>query len=335
MISTCLNGQTGPQRFYPGFGGQGSALVRLQSSDRLAGSRAARSVRHHHRLAVAALRGAAARHRAAPPRAHRSGPAHRPVAGRGRHRLPQRVHRHLHRERRRSSAALGNRSRHAAPHGVFRCADEDGRERWIAIAVHDDDDWQRLVQALGAPGTGRATRRSRPPPGAWRASTTLEAPARRVDAHAARRRVAGRALQAAGVDAAPVADLGDLHDDPQLAHRGHFRTVEHPVLGPHPVETHAIRFSAMEPSAAPSRATARRAHRRRAARPARHACRRDRPPARGRRSRLIVRCAVDSRSRVPLNLGVTLWRTQREAGSAAHHPRPRARHRPEARGRGA
>ena len=26
MISTCLNGQTGPQRFYPGFGGQGSAL---------------------------------------------------------------------------------------------------------------------------------------------------------------------------------------------------------------------------------------------------------------------------------------------------------------------
>src|SRR5207247_7776935 len=27
MISTCLNGQTGPQRAYPGFGGQGSALA--------------------------------------------------------------------------------------------------------------------------------------------------------------------------------------------------------------------------------------------------------------------------------------------------------------------
>ena len=26
MISTCLNGQTGPERNYPGFGGQGSAL---------------------------------------------------------------------------------------------------------------------------------------------------------------------------------------------------------------------------------------------------------------------------------------------------------------------
>src|SRR5207237_10254251 len=27
MISTCLNGQTGPDRAYPGFGGQGSALA--------------------------------------------------------------------------------------------------------------------------------------------------------------------------------------------------------------------------------------------------------------------------------------------------------------------
>src|SRR5678816_4022927 len=26
MVSTCLNGQTGPHRDYPGFGGQGSAL---------------------------------------------------------------------------------------------------------------------------------------------------------------------------------------------------------------------------------------------------------------------------------------------------------------------
>jgi len=55
-------------------------------------------------------------------------------------------------------------------------------------------------------------------------------------------------LQRAGIEAAPVLDLLDLHDDPQLAHRGHFRIVEHPVLGPHPAETHAIRFSAMEPA---------------------------------------------------------------------------------------
>ncbi len=38
-----------------------------------------------------------------------------------------------------------------------------------------------------------------------------------------------------------------MHEDPQLEHRAHFRPVEHAVLGRHPVETHAMRFSAMEP----------------------------------------------------------------------------------------
>ena len=38
-------------------------------------------------------------------------------------------------------------------------------------------------------------------------------------------------------------DLGDLHDDPQLAHRRHFREVDHPVIGRHPAEMNAIAFS--------------------------------------------------------------------------------------------
>ena len=64
MVSACLNGQTGPHRDYPGFGGQGAALSGLQLPDRLARPRADRSVRHHHRLAGTPLR----RHRAWPPR---------------------------------------------------------------------------------------------------------------------------------------------------------------------------------------------------------------------------------------------------------------------------
>ena len=60
MVSACLNGQTGPHRDYPGFGGQGSALAGLQLPDRLARPRARRPPRHHHRLARTALR----RHRA-------------------------------------------------------------------------------------------------------------------------------------------------------------------------------------------------------------------------------------------------------------------------------
>ena len=50
-------------------------------------------------------------------------------------------------------------------------------------------------------------------------------------------------LQAAGLDAAAVADMQDLLRDPQLAHRGHFVELQHPVLGRHVVETNGIRFS--------------------------------------------------------------------------------------------
>src|SRR5262249_20375007 len=53
----------------------------------------------------------------------------------------------------RSFGRVGNRSPHAAPHGVFPCAGED---RWIALAVHSDDDWQRLVRAMGSPAWATA-----------------------------------------------------------------------------------------------------------------------------------------------------------------------------------
>jgi benzylsuccinate CoA-transferase BbsF subunit len=141
---------------------------------------------------------------------------------------------------------LGNRSPHAVPHGVFRCRDRGADERWVALAVHDDADWARLIEALGRPSwatdaslatfEGRLARVGEIEcklDGWTRARTQDEAVA---------------AFVAAGLDAGPVEDLGDLHDDPQLAHRHHFRSVEHPVLGTHPAETHAIRFSGMEPA---------------------------------------------------------------------------------------
>ena len=51
---------------------------------------------------------------------------------------------------RRPGFPTGNRLEHpqAAPHGVYPSLGDD---RWVAIAVFDDDDWQRLVEALGSP----------------------------------------------------------------------------------------------------------------------------------------------------------------------------------------
>jgi benzylsuccinate CoA-transferase BbsF subunit len=51
------------------------------------------------------------------------------------------------------------------------------------------------------------------------------------------------AWQSAGLDAAVVADMQDVLADPQLAERGHFVELTHPVLGRYVVEANGMRFS--------------------------------------------------------------------------------------------
>ncbi|MDZ7295825.1 MAG: CoA transferase, partial [candidate division KSB1 bacterium] len=148
----------------------------------------------------------------------------------------------------------GNRSPYkpAAPHGIYRCLDRPGnrhsKERWCAITVFSDDEWRRLVAALGSPS--------------WAADprfTTLES---RL-AHAAEldRRVGGwtgerraeavvETLQAAGIAAAVVADAEDLcARDAHLALRGYWLDVESP-------EGRVVRLDGVMPrlSATPGRA---------------------------------------------------------------------------------
>jgi crotonobetainyl-CoA:carnitine CoA-transferase CaiB-like acyl-CoA transferase len=50
----------------------------------------------------------------------------------------------------RASQRTGNRSPYkpAAPHGAYRCVGDD---RWIAIAVTNDDEWRALVREMGTP----------------------------------------------------------------------------------------------------------------------------------------------------------------------------------------
>jgi len=133
----------------------------------------------------------------------------------------------------------GNRSPHAAPHGVFPCAGED---RWIAMAVHDDADWRRLVDAMGKPAWATAAALTSAD-GRLRAVDALE---HHLAAWTATQDAAdlAAALQAAGLDAAPVADMQDVLADPQLAHRNHFHELTHPVVGRYVVESMGLRFSA-------------------------------------------------------------------------------------------
>ena len=50
---------------------------------------------------------------------------------------------------------LGNASPDMAPHGCYRCADDEaGNERWLALAVENDDQWQRFIRVV--PGLSAA-----------------------------------------------------------------------------------------------------------------------------------------------------------------------------------
>lgn len=126
----------------------------------------------------------------------------------------------------------GNRGPAAAPQNCYLTGDLDPAgtsHRWVAIAVADDQQWRALADALG-----------RPP---WTARADLGARAGRrrhhdeIDAELAAWCGARRAdeivacLSAAGVPVAPVVEPYEQLGFEQLAARGFFETVGHPVSG--------------------------------------------------------------------------------------------------------
>ena len=128
---------------------------------------------------------------------------------------------------RRVANRMGNRSTYAAPHGIYRCRGED---RWCAIAVFTDQEWESFGKAIGNP--------------AWtndpRFATLLtrkeneEELERLIEEWTIKHspdEVMTR-MQAAGV-AAGALQTGQelLEHDPQLKHRGFFRELEHPEIG--------------------------------------------------------------------------------------------------------
>lgn len=121
---------------------------------------------------------------------------------------------------------LGNRHERYAPHGVYPCAGDD---RWIAIAVTNDQQFTALVDVLGLAGHGvdahwdEAERQRRQD----LIDDVIAATTRDHD----HRQLSDR-LQAAGIPAGPVQDARDVVDhDPQLAARGHWVRRDHPEMG--------------------------------------------------------------------------------------------------------
>jgi benzylsuccinate CoA-transferase BbsF subunit len=112
----------------------------------------------------------------------------------------------------------------AAPHGVFPCRGED---RWVSIAVMTEDEWRRLVDAMGGPEWARAPEMS----ALEGRLQNIEALHQRLAAWTAGfddYELAGH-LQRHGVAAAPVLSVADLLDDPHYRARGTFIEVDYPL----------------------------------------------------------------------------------------------------------
>ncbi|ODU04504.1 MAG: hypothetical protein ABS81_09520 [Pseudonocardia sp. SCN 72-86] len=225
MLSSCLQGATGPYREYAGYGGQGASLAGIQYvtgwPDREpCGPKGAYTDTITPRFGLAAVAAAL---------------AYRREYGVGQHidlsqieaalqfLAPEVVDYTVHG---RLAERSGNRNGVSAPCGAFRCAGDD---RWVAIEVRDDDDWARLVELMGRPD--------------WATDDAFATTAGRIEQQDAVEKglqdwlldrdayEVMRSAQEAGVPAAVVQKASDLFDDPQLAAREHFVPLDHAEMG--------------------------------------------------------------------------------------------------------
>jgi len=138
----------------------------------------------------------------------------------------------------RMAGLAGNSHPYAAPHNVYRCLGED---RWCVIAIFTDAEWQGFCDVLGNPAwtkdakfVSQLQRKKNENEldrliGEW----TINHPAEEVM----------QLLQANGVPAGVVQTGEDLHNDPQLKHRGHYQILDHKVIGPHSYDTASFELS--------------------------------------------------------------------------------------------
>jgi benzylsuccinate CoA-transferase BbsF subunit len=231
MLSTCMQGQSGPHRDYPGFG---NLMAALSGFYHISGYSEAEPCPPYGaytdfiapRFSACALIAAL---------------DYRRRTGKGQYIDMAQYEAALHNvapmlvdyfATGRVLNPVGNRSERYAPHGAYRCADIDGHERWIAIAVSDDTEWQALLAVLGNPPVDAdlATMLGR-----FRKAASLDefigAQVRSRDADEL-----ATALQTAGVSAYPVQNCMDIHRDENLEAFGFWQWLDHKEMGPSPYD---------------------------------------------------------------------------------------------------
>lgn len=236
MLSTCMQGQTGPHSRHPGYGFQMVALSGIAQvtgwPDREPLSLYAYTDLIAPPLGVAALAAALDYRR-------RTGKGQyldlsqyeasvhfiAPLA------LDYTVNGHV-------AERAGNSCPYAAPHGAYPCR---GKDRWVVIAVFSDEEWKAFSRVIGNPEWTKNTkfstllnRRKNEDEldrlvGEWTRSFTAEE--------------VMTMLQSEGVAAGVVQNAEDIQNDPQFKYRHHLQKLEHPEIGWHSCDSLPFQLS--------------------------------------------------------------------------------------------
>jgi benzylsuccinate CoA-transferase BbsF subunit len=127
----------------------------------------------------------------------------------------------------RVAGRTGNRCDYAAPHGAFRCR---GAERWCAIGVFSDEEWEGFCKVLGNPEWTNSPRFAN----ILERKKNEDELEKLVEAWTVNQSAEDvmTMMQAAGVGAGVVENAEDIMEhDPQLKHRQFFWELEHPTVG--------------------------------------------------------------------------------------------------------
>jgi crotonobetainyl-CoA:carnitine CoA-transferase CaiB-like acyl-CoA transferase len=243
MLSTCLNGQTGPGAMLAGYGTMGACMAGFGEltgwPDRAPAAPfgAYTDVTSPKFIAAALMAAVDYKRRTGQGQYIDLSQVEAPIQLLARAVLDYTVNERL-------QTRMGNALREYAPTGVYPCA---GRDCWVALAAPTDDVWRALCRVSGkgwaedrrfVAAVARLENRAALDEAIAAWTTDLEPGALEV------------LLQGVGVPVHRVSTSADIFADPQLRARGHIIYLDHPRLGPTPIETSRMRFSRTPATAA-------------------------------------------------------------------------------------
>jgi len=122
---------------------------------------------------------------------------------------------------------MGNECSYAAPHNAYRCLGDD---RWCAISVFTDEEWSSFCSVIGNPGLADDPRFATLPARKKNEQKLDDVVNGWTSTHTAEDVM--RSMQSAGVPAGVLQTGEDLMErDPQLKYREYFTELEHPEVG--------------------------------------------------------------------------------------------------------